>query len=107
MSYEVIVLRQAEVDLYQNALWWAEHRDRNQAAEWLEGFQMAISALCDEPDRYSLVPEDHLFEFAVRQLLYGLGNKTTHRAVFRIFEDRVFVYTIRHLHQKDLTAEDL
>ena len=45
--------------------------------------------------------------FEIRQLVYGLGRKRTHRAIFTIRPDQVVVLTIRHLAQSDLGSEDL
>ncbi|MCG8587494.1 MAG: type II toxin-antitoxin system RelE/ParE family toxin, partial [Pirellulales bacterium] len=94
-------------DLHQNALWWADHRDVDQAIDWLEGFRNALKTLAENPQHHALAPEDHKFEFSVRQLLYGVGKKPTHRAVFRVRGDKVVVYTIRHLHQQELASDDL
>ncbi len=45
--------------------------------------------------------------YPVRQLLYGLGKKLTHRAVFEIRGDTVYVVAVRHLAQDDLSSEEL
>jgi len=37
---------------------------------------------------------------------YGLGAKSTHRAVFAIRPDQVLVLRIRHLAQQDISADD-
>ena len=107
MNYEVIVLRRAELDLNRNALWWAEHRDVDQALRWLDEFMAAIDTLVSNPERHALVREDELFPFPVRQLVFGVGSKPTHRAVFSVEGEKVLVYTIRHLAQDDLTADDI
>ena len=43
--------------------------------------------------------------FEIREMLFGVGRRKTHRAVFRIRKDRVVVYAIRHLAQDALTSE--
>lgn len=107
MRYEVIVLPRAELQLYNSALWWAEHRDADQAIRWVEGMEAAIAALADNPQQHPVAREDALAEFTVRQIVCGLSRKPTHRAVFRVRDDKVFVYAVRHLHQRDLTPEEL
>lgn len=107
MSYHVVITSKAESELYQTALWWAEHRSQDQAFRWLEGFELALAALCEDPDRHPLAREDADFPFSLHQLLYGLGTKPTHRALFRIRDDKVIVYGIRHLAQQDVSPDDL
>ena len=107
MSYEVIVLGRAELDLNRNAIWWAEHRDVDQALRWLDGFTAAIDTLASNPQRHALVREDDLFPFPVRQLVFGIGSKPTHRAVFSVEGEKVLVYTAGHLAQDDLTPDDI
>jgi hypothetical protein len=43
----------------------------------------------------------------VRELHYGVRSKATHRAVFEIRGDEVIVYSVRHLAQRDLMADDM
>jgi hypothetical protein len=45
--------------------------------------------------------------YTVRQLLYGIGRKPTHRAVFEVRGDTVYVLAVRHLAQDDLSADEL
>lgn len=97
------------MQLAGSALWWAEHRDADQAAGWLDGFEQSIAALCTNPEQHGLARENNLYElpYPVRQLLYGIGRKPTHRAVFEIRGDTVYVLAIRHLAQHDLDAKEL
>lgn len=107
MTYRVVMLPRAKRQLYESALWWSEHRSAEQAARWMEGFEEALSTLQEDPERFALAPEDDAFSFIVRQLLYGLGRKKTHRAVFEVRDDQVLVHAIRHLAQADLSPDDL
>ena len=61
------------------------------------------------PDLYAhpLAREDELFPFSLHQLLFGVGNKPTHRALFRVRDDKVLVHMIRHLAQDDVTPNDV
>lgn len=107
MSYEVIVLRRAQIELHQNALWWAEHRDVGQALRWLDEFTATLATLAHHPKRHAVAREDDLFPFPLRQLTFGVSSKPTHRAVFSVEGDKVLVYTVRHLAQDDLTPADI
>ncbi len=109
MSYRVFFTSRAKLQLSQSALWWAEHRSADQAHRWLNEFEEAINGLQERPERHGLARENETDDWpnAVRQLLYGLGSKPTHRAVFEVRGDVVYVLAVRHLAQDDLTAEDL
>ncbi len=107
MRFSVVLLPRAKQQLYDTALWWAEHRSRDQAARWLEGFEQHLLILEEDPERFPLAHENDAFPFCVRQLVYGLGRSKTHRALFEVRDDRVVVFAIRHLGQADVTPEDL
>ena len=107
MTYRVTFTTKARLEFFEAALWWAENRDEAQAARWLEGFQGAIDSLADNPQRHAVARENDLFPFTLRQLLYGLSSKPTHRALFRVREDDVvIIYGIRHVRQRDFTPGD-
>ena len=107
MKYRVVLTSRGKLDLYQAALWWAEHRDAQQAIEWLDKFEAAIAALADNPMSHPCAREDHQFEYTLHRLTYGFGKRPTHRALFEVRGDTVYVRAIRHLHQDDVTSDDL
>jgi plasmid stabilization system protein ParE len=81
MTYRIFVTSRAKLQLIQSALWWADHRSPDQADRWLDGFETAIDALADNPERHGLAAENRYYDLPnpVRQLLYGLGKRPTHR----------------------------
>jgi len=87
--------------------WWAENRSAEQAANWFNGFVAALKSLGANPYRCPLAAEDSLFPYEIRQLNFGLGSKPTHRALYTIRPDRVYVFLIRHLSQQTITPDDL
>ena len=107
MKFSVIILPRAHRQLYEAASWWAQYRSPEQASRWLDGFEQALASLEDNPERCGLAPENDAFPFPLRQLLYGLGKKPTHRAVFEVRGNEVLVYAIRHVAQRDLIPEDI
>lgn len=109
MSYRVILVPRAEQQLYEAALWWADNRSVEQAFRWLEGLEASLQSLTNEPARYDLARENRLYDLPVPiyQLVYGVGKPPTHRAVFEIRGDTVYVHAIRHLAQRDLSPDDL
>lgn len=109
MKYKVFITSKAKTQLVDCARWWSEHRDADQASRWLEGFEEAVVSLSDNPERHALARENDFYElpFSARQLLYGLGKKPTHRAVYEVRGDTVFVIAVRHLAQDDLASQEL
>lgn len=107
MTLPVHLHERAERALEADYLWWAEHRSRDQAARWFNGFIEALQSLGDNPLRHALAPESHLFPHEVRQLNYGLGAAPTHRALFTIRPDKIYVFLIRHLSRDSVTPDDL
>lgn len=106
MTWQVTLTSRAELQLFNATLWWAENRSTEQAVRWLDGFQDAIRQLSENADRWPPAPErDHL-SFDARQLVYGLGRKKTHRAIFEIRGDQVFVHLIRNLAQDAISEDD-
>lgn len=109
MNYQVLLTSRAQLQLMQSAQWWSEHRSAEQAARWLDGFEAALAPLSDNPLRYGLARETDRFQLKspARQLNYGVGSKPTHRAVFEVRGDIVYVVAIRHLAQDDLSEGEL
>lgn len=106
MTFEVHLQSRAKIQLYNAALWWAEHHSSDQAIRWLEGFQAALRTLSRNPERWPFAPEQGCVPFDVRELTYGVGRRKTHRAVFEIRGQAVVVHAIRHLAQDTLTSDD-
>lgn len=107
MSYEVYVTDNAGGQLLAAARWWAEHRSVEQSQRWHDGFVSALDSLKDNPQRCAVARENDNFPVTIRELHYGLGSKPTHRAIFVVRQDRVVVYSIQHLAQQDITADEL
>lgn len=58
-------------------------------------------------DRLPYSQENDRFPLELRQLVFRVGAKPTHRMVFAIRDERVVVYAIRHLAQDDLKVGDV
>jgi plasmid stabilization system protein ParE len=107
VTYRVTILPRAKRQLLEQAGWWAKNRSAEQALRWLDGFELSLSALATNPERCAVARESEAFEVTIRELHYGLRNKSTHRAVFEIRNDEVIVHSVRHLAQQELTVDDL
>jgi hypothetical protein len=53
-----------------------------------------------------LAPESESFEEPIREILYGRGNRGTHRILFVILAKTVFVLHVRHGSMQTLEPEE-
>lgn len=107
MTYRVVITARAKLQLYESALWWAEHRSIEQAAAWLEAFESAAESLKENPERHPTARENHLFDYTLQRLSFGIGKQPTHRMLFEVRDVDVYIRAVRHLHQDDVTPDDL
>jgi plasmid stabilization system protein ParE len=107
MSLPVILQREAEDQIVASARWWAEHRSVEQSERWFVGIIKAIDSLDKKASQYPLARENEHFPYELRQMNFGLGNRSTHRVLFAIRPDSVSVLTVRHAAQDEITPGDL
>ena len=107
MIYRVVFTEQASHELDAAADWWAEHRDRDQAARWYAGFSDKILTLAQSPGRLPVADENDDFPYTLRELHYGLSSRPTHRAVVTVVDENVVVLTVRHAAQDRIAPDDL
>jgi len=106
MSLPVILQREAEEQIVASARWWAKHRSVEQAERWYAGILKAIDSLGETAARHPLARESEHFPCELRQMNFGLGNRSTHRILFTIRPDAVFVLTVRHAAQDDWNTNE-
>ena len=107
MSLRIVITEQAEREMQSAFDWWAEHRSKRQADRWYAGLAKAIADLSENSKRHGHSRESNHFAYEIRDLLFGLGRRPTHRAVFTIRGEEVVVLTVRHVAQEDLSPEDI
>lgn len=107
MKYQVEMLPRAIAEVRSIMLWWSDHHSTEQATRWLSGIEAAIATLSTHPEQHASAFEADSFPFEVRELHYGIKRKKTHRMLFAIRQNVVRVYSVRHLAQDRLTADDL
>ena len=107
MSFRVVITEQAEREMQSAFNWWASHRSKPQADRWYIGLAKAIADLSENPERHSPSRERDRFAYEIRDLLFGLGRRPTHRAVFTIRGEEVVVLTVRQVGQQDLSPDDI
>lgn len=104
---QVIITRSARIDLQKTYDWWSKHRSKPEAARWFLGIHYAIQSLTDDPERFTFALEADLSESGIRQMLFGLGRRKSHRIVYAVQDQCVVILRIRHTSQDDLTHDDL
>lgn len=62
---------------------------------WFQGLRQAVATLADFPQRCALAPENAVFPFEVRHLLYG-RKPHVYRIIFTVEGNTVPVLHIRH-----------
>lgn len=107
MKLPVIVSDAATDQLFAAARWWSENRSAEQAERWHRQFVSAIESIGDRPVRFPLAWENQFFADDIRELLFGLGRRPTHRALFIVRSERVYVFAVRHVAQEPLEPESL
>ncbi len=105
MRYTVVVTPRAEEDIYRNAAWWAEHHSLEQAIEWQNAIYAQLKALKEMPERCPLAAENPNHQDELRQLLVGLGNQRSYRAIFTIVDREVHVLTVQRGAQDTATLD--
>jgi plasmid stabilization system protein ParE len=104
---EATLSEQARLDIEEAHDWWAENRSIEQASRWYQALLERILTLEEDPERFGLAPEDALFPYEIRQLLFGLGPTPTHRVVYTICPDQILVLRVRHVAQGPLGGDGI
>lgn len=107
MIYRIVISEAAEQDIREAVAWWRDHRSALQAERWLDQIYSALDSLSKWPTRCPFAPETELLPTGIRQLLFGVRQKSTHRIVFTIADQTVVILRVRHVARQELTAEDL
>jgi plasmid stabilization system protein ParE len=100
MKYEVVLTNEAQQNARSAYRWYAE-RSQEVAERWCTGLLEALSSLESEPQRCPLANENDQLPIELRQLLFGSGQRITHRIIFAIRPTKVVIHAIRHVAQQD------
>lgn len=103
--YSIVVTDRAHGDIARNADWWERHRSKRQADEWVVGIYAAIESLAVMPARCAAAPEATELGRPVRNLLYGISRRATHRVLFGIDDETVVIYRVLHMSQSILSDD--
>lgn len=95
MSFRVEVTAEAERDADAILEWLFSQHAGEAGLRWFGALEDAIQSLAEFPERCALAPENQVFLFEVRQLLYG-HKPHVYRILFTIEGSTVHVLQIRH-----------
>lgn len=99
MKYRVVLTTRARND-FDAAYNWYRKQSSTVAERWYVGLRDSIRRLNQNPDRFPLADENDTFPYPLREMLYGLGRKKTHRVLFVVRPNAVVIYAIRHVAQE-------
>lgn len=97
MTWRVVFDPHALQQIDEAAEWWAENRSLEQALRWTAEIYDAIARLQDRALLNPFAPETRTIGREVRQLLFGLGGKPTHRVLYFVEGSTVVVAAVRHV----------
>lgn len=100
MNLPVVLTRTAEQQLWSATDWYAA-RDPELGERWFRGIHEAIKSLAENPERFGLAHENDDLPVGLREMLYGVGRRKSHRVLFIIRDDRIVVHQVRHVSQRD------
>jgi plasmid stabilization system protein ParE len=95
MTFRIEITAAAEGELDSILAWLISQQAGDSGLKWFQALEGAITTLAEFPERCSLAPENRLFPFEVRQLLYG-NKPHLYRILFTVQGDTVYVLHVRH-----------
>jgi len=108
MNFQVEITRRAENDLREITAWYRARSGFDEVADaWADGFFEIIDQLAYSADNHPPANEAGLVDGDLREVHYGSGRRRTHRIVYEIVGDVVYILRVRHQAQKDLTPDEL
>lgn len=106
MSYRVVLTRAAQDDVLQQLDYIREHWSETIALRWKASIAKACETFSEHPARCPVADEAIDLSLPIRELLHG-RRKSTHRILFLIRGQDVFVLRIWHASRDRLTPADL
>jgi plasmid stabilization system protein ParE len=100
MKYLVEISDFAKAEIEENYTWWIANRSREQADRWIVDIHRRISTIGADPLRYPVIRESVCFPFELREMLFSIGRRPTHRVVFRINGMVVEIFHVKHVSQE-------
>jgi hypothetical protein len=106
MTFDVVMTDDATTRLEDIHLWFQENAPQ-MANKWYNGIRDSILSLEEDPERFGVADESHNYPLALREILYGVGKRKTHRIVYSVHDQKVVIRAIRHVAQRAITEDDI
>ena len=106
MGREAFFTARAIADLDEALAFYSE-QSIPLAQRWCDAVERAIESLESGVIGFATAREADLMELGLRQIKFGVGRRLTHRMVFAERDDRIVVYTVRHLARSQMSIDDL
>lgn len=101
MTRDVILMPSAEFSRDENYLYLTK-RSPQGAERWFECFERAIDQVAADADRFGRANEADRLGDHLRQVTFGIRRtRPTHRMIFTITSDKVFVVALLRHSQQD------
>lgn len=97
----------AEQDIQSAFEWWRDNRSASEAERWYQSIYPAIETLQSMPHRCAFATERELIGVELRQLLYGIGRRPTHRILFSVENETVIILRVLHNAQQHLRPDQI
>jgi plasmid stabilization system protein ParE len=107
MSLRVVLSERAKQDIKSAYDWWARRRSAEQAERWFDGILDAMDSLASDADRQPDADEAAHLPVPMKVLPFGLGRRPTHRVLFTIRPECVYIVRVWHVSQDAIGADDL
>lgn len=102
MAFRVKTSAKAKRDLDSILAWLSSQEAGEAGLRWFQGLREAVASLAHSPQRCPLAPEDAVFPFEVRQLLYG-RKPHVYRVLYAIEGNTISVLHVRHGRRRPIT----
>lgn len=106
MTKPVFVTESAAADIEEDVRWWARERSLDQALRWYAEIREVLQTLGGRAERYPRIHEGVFPLRDLREQLFGTGRHPTHRIVFEIQANAIYVIRVRHVAQDESGPED-
>jgi len=105
LKYRIFIHRRADADAHSMLLGISDI-SKEAAVRWYQHYLQAIETLEEFPERCPKIPEPHLFDVAVRHLLFGTRRRRF-RIVFAVSGGAVHIFRIRHWARAPIGPDEL
>jgi len=106
MSLQTQFSRLARRDIRTTAEWYDLQRS-GLGERWTDALDDTFDSIESNPLHFGLAVEADSIGIELREALFGAGRRITHRVLFGVDGDEIWVYAVRHVAQAEITEDDV